>query len=136
MYMCQFNFLKRKISAQISQWLSPIIRNNDTRGLLVDNHRHDYFLFFFALIPRGCRGNGHCPREKKLPRVHLIHFADFVLFRGSFFIRRANPFAVSFSFLVTELPQTRAILNCKKSSAHFTHENVPLFDDHIFGISN
>lgn len=57
-------------------------------------------------------------REKRLPRARLIHFADFVLFRGSFFIRCASPFAVPFSFSVTELRQTRAHPEFQKNRPH------------------
>lgn len=75
-------------------------------------------------------------REKKLPHARLIHFADFVLFRGSFFIQCASPFAVSFPFLVTELPQTRAVRIAKNCPRTSPTKMVLSLDDHIFGISN
>lgn len=66
------NLIRKKICSS-HRWLSQIIRNNDaTHGLLAaDNHCRDYFFysFFFVLIPRERRGNGHCPRKKTPPRA-------------------------------------------------------------------
>lgn len=64
------NLIPKEIRLNHYQWLYQIIRNNDTtRGLLADNHRRDYFLSFFVLIPPERRGNGHCPGKKTPPRT-------------------------------------------------------------------